>query len=363
MSKKAYLILENGTVFEGKSFGAEGQAIGEVVFSTSMVGYLETLTDPSNFGQIVVQTFPLIGNYGIVTENFETEKTYAKAYIVREWCQNPSNFRCEGVLDTFLKDNGIIGLYDIDTRQLTKIIRETGVMNGMIVSGQLPENVADEIKNYTIVDAVKNVTCEKTVEYKAEDGKYNVVVMDMGLKNSTKQQLLGRGCNLTVVPATTTAEQIVALKPDGIFISTGPGDPAENTDVIAELKKLMQYKIPTFGVGLGHQLLALSQGAKTVKLKYGHRGANIPAVNTDTRRVHITSQNHGYAVLSSTLPVYATPSFINANDDTCEGVSYTKFPAFSVQFDPDAAKGELHTSYLFDKFTDLIKEVNVNAVK
>lgn len=369
MSEKAYLVLENGTVFEGKSFGADRTSsgdsftTGEVVFTTAMTGYLETLTDPSYYGQIVVQTFPLIGNYGVIPADFESKKPAVKGYIVREWCQEPSNFRENGRLDTFLKEHGIIAMCGIDTRRLTKIVRESGVMNGRIYIGLLPENATDGLSDYTIVNAVNSVSCTEAAEYYAENGFCKVVLMDFGAKDNIRRELVKRGCNVTVVPANTTAQGIIDMKPDGIMLSNGPGDPSENIGIIAELKKLSASGIPMFGICLGHQLLALAHGAKTVKLKYGHRGANQPATDTQTGRVYITSQNHGYAVLSSTLPPDARASFINANDDTCEGVQYNKSPAFSVQFHPEACGGPHDTSFLFDKFIQNIKEAMNDAVK
>lgn len=352
--QKAYLILENGTIFEGKSFGAAGEAVGEIVFTTAMTGYLETLTDPSYYGQIVVQTFPLIGNYGVIPSDFESGCPHVKAYIVRDWCQEPSNFRCEGDLDTFLKQNNIIGLYGIDTRQLTKIVRESGVMNGKIV----PEGSGfsfDDLKNYRIVDAVKNTTCDKETVFAPEgEIKRRVVLFDFGAKDNIMRELVKRGCEVTVVPAYTKCERIEELDPDGIMLSNGPGDPAENVEIIEELKKLAEKKIPTFGICLGHQLLALSQGGKTSKLKYGHRGANQPATELETGRVFITSQNHGYAVINDSMGENAKVSFVNANDGTCEGMTYLDMPAFSVQFHPEACGGPLDTGFLFDKFMDLI---------
>ncbi|MGN1133182.1 MAG: carbamoyl phosphate synthase small subunit [Oscillospiraceae bacterium] len=354
MVQKAYLILENGTIFEGKSFGASGDAIGEIVFTTSMTGYLETLTDPSYYGQIVVQTFPLIGNYGVIPEDFESSHPQVKAYIVRDWCQEPSNFRCKGNLDTFLKENNIVGLYGIDTRQLTKIVRESGVMNGKIVTEGSGFGLTD-LKNYKIVDAVKNTTCKEKQVYKPEgEIKRKVCLFDLGAKYNIRRELIKRGCEVTVVPAYTTAEEVIDMNPDGIMLSNGPGDPAENVEVIEEIRKLMEKKIPTFGICLGHQLLALSQGAKTHKLKYGHRGANQPATDLETGRVYITSQNHGYAVVNDSLGENAKVSFINANDGTCEGITYLDMPAFSVQFHPEACGGPLDTGFLFDKFISLI---------
>ena len=354
--QKAYLILENGTIFEGKSFGAAGEAIGEIVFTTAMTGYLETLTDPSYYGQIVVQTFPLIGNYGVIPEDFESECPHVKAYIVRDWCQEPSNFRCEGDLDTFLKQHNIVGLYGIDTRQLTKIVRESGVMNGKIVPEGSSFGLTD-LKNYTIVEAVKNTTCseEKTFEPEGEV-KRKVVLYDFGAKHNIGRELVKRGCEVTVVPAYTKAERIKELAPDGIMLSNGPGDPAENVEIIEELKKLSEMKIPTFGICLGHQLLALAHGAMTHKLKYGHRGANQPAENTETGRVYITSQNHGYVVDETTLdPNVAKPAFENVNDKTNEGLEYVGKNIFTVQFHPEACAGPQDTAYLFDRFIDMMK--------
>ena len=356
MSRKAYLILENGTVFVGKSFGAEKETMGELVFTTAMTGYLETLTDPSYYGQVVIQTFPLIGNYGVIPSDFESKVPLLRGYIVREWCQAPSNFRCEGDLDTFLKEADIPGIYGLDTRALTRIVREYGVLNCKIAySGEVTEEELAEIKAYKIEQAVESTTISEKEEFKAENGDLNVVLMDFGAKHNIGRELVKRGCNVTVVPAHTTAEQIKAMNPDGIMLSNGPGDPSDNTAIIAELKKLCEYKIPTFGICLGHQLLALSQGAKTEKLKYGHRGANQPAKEVETGRVYITSQNHGYAVVSDSMPENAVESFVNGNDDTCEGVKYTNMPAFSVQFHPEACGGPHDTAFLFDRFIDLMK--------
>lgn len=357
MSRAAYLILENGTVFEGKAFGAEKETMGELVFTTAMTGYLETLTDPSYFGQVVIQTFPLIGNYGVIPSDFESDSPSLKGYIVREWCQVPSNFRCEGDLDTFLKNSGIPGIYGIDTRALTRIVREYGVLNCKIsYSPEVSKEELEEIKNYVIEDAVESTTIKEKETYKAENPELNVILMDFGAKHNIGRELVKRGCNLTVVPSNTTAQEIVEMNPDGIMLSNGPGDPSKNVQIIEELRKLCESQIPTFGICLGHQLLALSQGAKTEKLKYGHRGANQPAKEIDTGRVYITSQNHGYAVVNDSLPENGVVSFVNGNDNTCEGVRYTNMPAFSVQFHPEACGGPLDTAFLFDRFIDMIKE-------
>lgn len=354
---KAYLVLENGAVFEGQTFGYEGEAVGELVFNTGMTGYLETLTDPSYYGQIVIQTFPLIGNYGVIPSDFESSKIQVKAYIVREWCQEPSNFRCEGTLDTFLYDNGIPGLYGLDTRALTRIVRESGVMNAMI--SKKPDLTGPEwaaLKSYVIKESVENTSTKTSCTLIADDPKYRVALWDFGAKYNIARELQKRGCTVTVLPWSATAEEIASLSPDGIMLTNGPGDPAENTGIISELKKLCDYRIPTFGICLGHQLLALSQGARTKKLHYGHRGANQPVLETATGRVFVTSQNHGYAVLSDTLPETAEVSFINCNDGTCEGIAYKNMPAISVQFHPEACGGPLDSRWLFDTFIKMMEE-------
>ena len=327
----AYLVLQDGTVFKGKSFGYEGEAAGEVVFTTSMVGYLETLTDPSYYGQVVVQTFPLIGNYGIIPSDFEGPRIGCAAYVVKEWCAVPSNFRSEGDLDAFLKEHKIVGLCDIDTRALTRIIREKGVMSGSITTN--PKAVAVECEI-----CVEAVSADKS--YSEGQGKYNVALMDFGVKKSIKQELINRDCKVNVFPAKTSAEELLASNPDGIVLSNGPGDPAVNMEIIAEIKKLKASGVPIFGIGLGHQLMALASGLKTQKLLYGHRGSNQPVKEKETGRVYITNQNHGYIVNCD------NPWLVNANDGTCEGIMYDD-KTMTVQFDPDAD--------LFDRFVLLLK--------
>lgn len=353
MENKIYICLADGTVFEGKSFGASGEAMGELVFTTGMGGYIETLTDPSYFGQIVMQTFPLIGNYGFIDEDKECEKSAVSAYIVREYCEVPSNFRCGTTLDEYLKANNIVGVYDVDTREITKIIREHGVMNAVITSN--PDTVDyDKIKAFTICDAVKSVSAEKPYMSASEEHKYNVVLIDYGTKRNIVRELNKRGCNVAVVPYNTKADDILSLDPDGIMLSNGPGDPAENTDAIKELKKLVGKK-PIFAICLGHQLLALSQGAETTKLKYGHRGVNQPVKNLETGRTFISSQNHGYAVVNeSAEAVGGKITYINANDGTCEGIEYKDKQAFSVQFHPEACSGPHDTRFIFDKFISMM---------
>ncbi len=376
---KAFLVLADGTVFEGTSIGAEGSTIGETVFTTGMTGYLETLTDPSYFGQIVTQTFPLIGNYGVIPEDFESRKCFVKGYIVRELCSLPSNFRCQSDLDSYLKSQNIVGIAEIDTRALTKKLRESGVMNGMIISGiekpVIENSLLEKIKAYRVDQSVETVSTSIQLSEKQNvvkdypeinhhifhsDKKIKIVLWDFGAKYNIPRELEKRNAEVITVPYSYTADDILKLDPDGIMLSNGPGDPADNTGVIAEIAKLAQYNIdaqasgkkmvPIFGICLGHQLLALARGCKTSKLKYGHRGGNHPVKEVETGRVFITSQNHGYAVQCDNLPSFAKLAFYNSNDKTCEGITYTDIPAFSVQFHPEACGGPHDTNFLFDKF-------------
>ena len=355
--KKATLILADGTEFEGRAFGADGSVVGEIVFTTAMVGYQETLTDPSYCGQIVTQTFPLIGNYGVNSNDPESNGSVVSGYIVREHCEDPSNFRCEGDLDSYLKKYNIIGIYDIDTRHLTKIIRESGVMNGAIVHGDFDrEAILAQIRAYNVGKVVPKVSVKAKEYYPAENPRFNVVLMDYGYKFNIRRELVKRGCNVTVMPWNSTADEIKALNPDGIMLSNGPGDPADNTEAIQTLHDLIPAQIPTFGICLGHQLLALANGAKTEKLKYGHRGGNQPVKDLALDRTFITSQNHGYAVVSGSVPAEAGEvSHVNGNDGTCEGVRYHNAPAFTVQFHPEACGGPKDTAYLFDEFIELME--------
>jgi carbamoyl-phosphate synthase small subunit len=361
VSGKAYLVLENGRVFEGKGFGAEGESVGELVFTTGMTGYLETLTDKSYYGQIITQTFPLIGNYGVIPEDFEGSSIYAKGYIVRQRCQEPSNFRSEGTLDAFLKAQNIVGLYDIDTRELTKIIRTHGVMNGKITRAPGPGDI-QEAREFRIRDAVAGVSVRAPYVRTGPRQRRRVTLMDFGLKENIIRELVKRDCAVTVVPYDTGAAEVLAGDPEGIMLSNGPGDPAENHGVIRELRQLMGAGVPVFGICLGHQLLALARGFKTEKLKYGHRGANQPARDTQTGRTYITSQNHGYAVVSDSIdPRAAREWFVNVNDQTCEGILYEGAPVFSVQFHPEACGGPHDTSFLFDRFLEAV-EVRKHAL-
>ena len=344
--KKAYLVLGDGTVFEGERFGAEGETLGELVFTTGMCGYIETLTDPSYYGQIVMQTFPLIGYYGIFEDDFEGE-CCIKGYIVREWCDTPSNFRSQYDVDQFLKMKNIVGLCGIDTRSVTRLIREHVVMNA-IICDQVPEDLSF-VRDYSIRNAVESVTTEKAyVLQPKEPKKFSVTLVDYGAKRNIVRELLQRGCEITVVPATTTAEEILAGNPDGIMLSNGPGDPAENTFQIEQLRKLLGKK-PIFGICLGHQLLGLADGGQTVKLKYGHRGVNQPVKEVNGTRTYITSQNHGYALVADSVQ-HGVASYVNANDGTNEGMDYPDLNAFSVQFHPEVCAGPKDTEFIFDKF-------------
>lgn len=355
MSRKGYLLLADGQLYEGTLLGAEKSVMAELVFTTGMVGYLETITDPSYKGQIVIQTFPLIGNYGVIDEDFESKRPGLSGYVVRELCDAPSNFRCQGKLEEYLQREGVPVLTGVDTRSLTRRIRSAGVMNAAILL-EKPENLAEAVRRLQALPfhpSIQDVTCEKVQEATGK-GLHHVVLWDFGAKANIQRELEKRSCRVTVVPASATAEEILRLNPDGIMLSNGPGDPADNVSVISELQELCRHRIPTFGICLGHQLLALSQGASTVKLKYGHRGANQPAKDVKTGLSYMTSQNHGFAVDASTLPASASLRFINGNDGTCEGIDYTDMPAFSVQFHPEAAGGPLDTRFLFDRFIALM---------
>ena len=371
---KAYLVLENGMVFEGRAIGcwpdsdAEA-AVGELVFTTGMTGYLETLTDPSYAGQIIMQTFPMIGNYGVISQDFEG-KSFAKGYVVHELIDTPSNFRSEGKLDAFLKEQGIPGICGVDTRALTRLIRENGVMNACLYqssefkvqSSNIP-GLLERIREYRVKNVVAEVSTREVLEFGpgsptsaacscAEGETLHVVLIDYGAKRNIIRCLVKRGCRVTVVPHDTPAEEILALKPDGVMLSNGPGDPAENEFEVQQIAKLVG-KLPVFGICLGHQLTALAMGGKTYKLKYGHRGANQPV--TDGKRTWITTQNHGYAVESESMKGTAQLSFRNANDQSCEGLEYPGKRCFTVQFHPEACAGPHDTEFLFDRFLRMMR--------
>ena len=349
--KKGYLILQDGQVFEGVRFGAETDTVGELVFTTGMCGYVETLTDPSYAGQIVMQTYPLIGNYGIIREDFEGA-CCVKGYVVREYCDTPSNFRTDCDLDTYLKEQGVPGLCGVDTRELTRIIREHGVMNAAICD-EIPADLTP-IETYAVTGVVEAVSCKEPDRYQAEgEERFRVSLLDYGAKRNIVRELQKRGCTVTVLPASTSAEEILAADPDGVMLSNGPGDPAENVYQIEQIRKLLG-RVPMFGICLGHQLTALAAGGSTYKLKYGHRGVNQPVRDVEGVRTYITSQNHGYAVDSDTVKL-GKVRFANANDGTCEGIDYPELKAFTVQFHPEACTGPKDTSFLFDQFVELMK--------
>lgn len=351
---KAFLILEDGTVFEGTSIGSKKEVISEIVFNTSMTGYLEVLTDPSYAGQAVVMTYPLIGNYGI-TPDMESERPWVDGYIVRELSRMPSNFRCEGTIQDFLTEHDIPGIAGVDTRALTKTLRDKGTMNGMITTDENYniEEILPKLKAYRTGNVVDKVTCKEPKILKGKGKK--VALLDLGAKNNIAKSLNERGCEVTIYPAHTTAQEILDTKPDGIMLSNGPGDPKECESIIAEIKKLYESEVPIFAICLGHQLMALATGADTYKLKYGHRGGNHPVKDLATGRVYISSQNHGYAVDAKALDEkVAVPAFTNVNDGTNEGLKYVGKNIFTVQFHPEACPGPQDSAYLFDRFITMM---------
>ena len=352
---KAFLILEDGTVFEGKHIGSDKDMISEIVFNTSMTGYLEVLTDPSYAGQAVVMTYPLIGNYG-VTPDMESKKAWPDGYIVRELSRMSSNFRCEKTLQEFLKEQDIPAIADVDTRALTQVLREKGTMNGMITINENYnlEEILPKLKTYQVGDVVSKATCSE--KYVLPGSGKKVALLDLGAKNNIANSLNKRGCEVTVYPAHTTAEEIISAHPDGIMLSNGPGDPADCISIIEEIKELYQTNIPVFAICLGHQLMALALGASTYKLKYGHRGGNHPVKDLKTGRVYISSQNHGYVVDDKSMDSnIAVPAFVNVNDKTNEGLEYKGKNIFTVQFHPEACPGPQDSGYLFDRFMDMME--------
>ena len=354
---KAFLILEDGTVFTGQSIGAPREVISEIVFNTSMTGYLEVLTDPSYAGQAVVMTYPLIGNYGICYEDMESDRPWLDAFIVRELSRIPSNFRSEDTIQNFLLKYDIPGIAGIDTRALTKILREKGTMNGCITTDEhyQIDDILPKLKAYTTGKVVEKVTCKE--KYVLEGDGPKVALLDLGAKRNIARSLNERGCEVTVYPALTSAEEILAANPDGIMLSNGPGDPKECTSVIEEIRKRYASDIPIFAICLGHQLMALANGADTHKMKYGHRGGNHPVRDLSDGRVYISSQNHGYVVDTDNLdPSVAVPAFENVNDGTNEGLSYTGKNIFTVQYHPEACPGPRDSAYLFDRFMKMMEE-------
>ncbi|MCX7951021.1 MAG: glutamine-hydrolyzing carbamoyl-phosphate synthase small subunit [Clostridiales bacterium] len=346
---RAKLILENGIEFTGNAFGYLNETVGEVVFNTGMTGYQELLTDPSYYGQIVVMTYPLIGNYGVNFDDIESSSPKVKGFVVRELCQNPSNFRCNKDLNTYLIENKIIGLEGIDTRELTKILRSSGTMKGIIAIDNLTKDeISTRLKNFSNKDAVYRVSTKE--KYQVDGNGKHVAVIDFGIKQNILRSFIKRGCKLTVFPANVTAKEILDVNPDLVFLSNGPGDPEDLTYVIDNIKRIIGIK-PIVGICLGHQLLALSLGGKTQKLKFGHRGYNHPVKDLGKNKVYITSQNHGYYV--SQIPNDVIVTHISMNDETVEGMRHKILPIYSVQFHPEACPGPKDNDYIFDEFLSL----------
>ena len=359
--KKAILALADGTTYNGISIGADGETIGEVVFNTSMTGYQEILTDPSYKGQIVTMTYPHIGNYGINEEDVESSRPHVSGFIVKELSLHPSNWRSHKTLNDYLKENNIVGIQGIDTRALTKRLREKGSQMGIISTEDVkPQNLIDRIKSVhglAGVDLVKEVTCDKQYRWNNGGESFPVVVYDFGAKWNILRSLVDSGCNVTVVPASTRAEDVMAMNPAGIVLSNGPGDPEAVTYAIENVKKLIGRK-PIFGICLGHQILGLALGGKTFKLKFGHHGGNQPVMDLSTRKVEITAQNHNFAVDIDSLKGEVELTHVNLNDQTVEGMRHKSYPIFSVQYHPEASPGPHDSGYLFDRFVTMMKVSN-----
>jgi len=355
---KATLILANGMVFQGESIGSGSDCVCELVLNTSMVGYQEILTDPAYAGQGVVMSYPLIGNYGVNSEDNESHSTWVEALVVRHLSPRGSNFRCEGTLDDYLKEHNIVGIQGVDTRALTKILRNEGSMNAMLTCAEhfnIAE-VMEQLKAYQVAGKVEKVTCGEARVYEAEgEEKCHLAVLDYGVGQSMIEAFTHRGCKVTVLPAQTGAEAVLAGGYDGVLLSPGPGDPAENEAAVAEVKKLYESKLPLFGVGLGHQLLALATGARTEKLPYGHRGGNIPVRDLEKGKIFITSQNHGYVVVADSVdPAVAEVSHVNVNDKSVEGLRYKRENCFTMQYNPEGNRGPVETRYLFDRMVAIM---------
>jgi len=371
----AILVLADGTVFRGMSIGASGHAVAEVVFNTSMTGYQEILTDPSYTKQIVTLTYPHIGNYGVNNEDVESGKVYASGLVIRDLPLIHSNFRNTQSLSQYLVANNVVAIADIDTRKLTRILREKGAQTGVIVAGEADEATALSLATHAIagfpglagMDLAKVVSCDKPYQFtegewalgqgftKAPQEQFHVVAFDYGVKRNILRMLVSRGCKVTVLPAQATAEEALALNPDGVFLSNGPGDPEPCDYAISAIKTIVDKGIPTFGICLGHQLLALASGAKTLKMKFGHHGANHPVQDLDTKRVYITSQNHGFAADAASLPANIKVTHVSLFDGSLQGIARTDKPAFSFQGHPEASPGPTEMSYLFDKFIELMR--------
>ncbi len=360
---QAKLLLEDGTLFTGRSFGAQGDTTGEVVFNTGITGYQEVLSDPSYCNQIVTMTYPLIGNYGITRDDFESVRPFVNGFVVRRYEPVPSNWRAEYTLDELLKEHGIVGISDIDTRMLTRLLRNHGTMRGILAAGDRP---VEELKEMLESSALINDQVKKTSTphvYNSPGHGERIVLIDYGAKSGIVRELSARGCDIVVVPQDVTADQIRRLNPDGIQLSNGPGDPKDVPHAVETIKQLLG-EYPIFGICLGHQLLALAGGADTEKLKFGHRGGNHPVKDLETGRCYITSQNHGYTVKEESLAgTDFEVTHINNNDKTIEGIRHKTLPAFSVQYHPEAAPGPFDNSYLFDRFIEMIREYKKSSPK
>ncbi len=379
--KKAILALADGLVFEGRSFGAEGETSGEVVFNTSLTGYQEILTDPSYKGQIVTMTYTQIGNYGVNPEDVESYRPWVEGFIVKEQCEFPSNWRMRKSLDEYLREHGIVGIQAIDTRALTRHLRDFGAQPGVISTKDLDfaslAQKAKAVPRMSGLDLVRDVTCKKPYQWQEGDWdigkgyakkssfKYKVVAYDYGIKRNILRLLTNAGCDVTIVPATMPAEDVLAMKPDGVFLSNGPGDPEPVTYAIENIKKLLGKK-PIFGICLGQQLLGLALGGRTYKLKFGHHGGNQPIMDLASRKVEIAAENHGFSVDMETVKEHVVITHVNLNDKTCEGMEHKTLPAFSVQYHPEASPGPHDSRYLFKRFTDMMdrerkKEVSLKG--
>ncbi len=361
LSKKAILVLEDGRTFRGLSFGADGEAFGEMVFNTSMSGYQEILTDPSYAGQIVAMTYPLIGNYGVNEEDVESRRPWVEGFVVRESSKVSSNWRASETLDSYLKRHKIVGIEKIDTRALVRHIRDKGAMRVGISSINSDEkSLLEKVLNSPEManrELASSVTIEKIFEYPSESEQiFHVVAYDFGVKTNSLREFAKRGCKITIVPDDTSAKDVLALKPDGIFLSNGPGDPASMSKVVAEIKKLTTENVPMFGICLGHQILGQVFGGETYKLKFGHRGGNQPIMDLTTRKVEITSHNHGFAVDADSLPETVEITHVNLNDQTVAGLRHKTLPIFSVQYHPESAPGPHDSEYLFERFIELMKK-------
>lgn len=361
LSKTALLVLEDGRTFRGRAFGAEGEAFGEMVFNTSMTGYQEILTDPSYAGQIVCMTYPLIGNYGVNEEDTESRRPWVEGFVVREASRIASNWRSQETLDSYLKRYKIVGIEHLDTRALVRHIRDKGAMRAVISTVDADEaSLLEKVKNSPSMknrELASAVTIEETYDFPAAEGKekFHVVCYDFGVKTNSLREFSKYGCRLTIVPAETPAREVLALKPDGIFLSNGPGDPASMQKVVEEIKKLTESSVPMFGICLGHQILGQVFGGETYKLKFGHRGGNQPIKDLSTGKVEITSHNHGFAVAAESLPAEVEVTHVNLNDNTVAGLKHKTLPVFSVQYHPESAPGPHDSEYLFRRFIELME--------